>query len=390
MNTRAPRTTACGAPRIGSLASGRRDSIVDVAGVSVAHCTLDAGAVQTGTTVVVPAPGNLFLDKLPAGLAIINGFGKSAGLMQIAELGTLESPIVLTSTFAVGAAYTALVRDALDANPELARTLPTINPLVFECNDAWLNDARALAVQESHVFAALAEARTEARTAAHTAAHTAADGAGFAQGSIGAGRGMSCHGLKGGIGSASRRFSCCGNEWTLGALVLANHGRPEALTLAGRCLGPALQARLHERQARQAEQKGMPAHADSLPERGSIIMLLATDAPLDARQLTRVARRAAAGLARCGSDYGHGSGDIALAFSTAYRIPQSADVPMPAVPCLHEASLDSVFQAAAEATEQAILHALFNATTVQGRDGRVRYALTDLAPDWADLWRNAS
>jgi len=261
----------------------------------------------------------------------------------------------------VGTAATALVRDALAHNPEIARSLPTLNPLVFECNDGWLNDARLMALQESHVAQALAAAREAGQ-------------GGFAQGSVGAGRGMSCHGLKGGIGSASRRVAWQGQEFNVGALVLANQGRPEALTIAGRRIGAALQARL-------------PAEAG--PERGSIIVLLATDAPLDARQLGRVARRAAAGLARTGSDYGHGSGDIALAFSTAWRVPQLADEPMPAVAMLHETALDGVFQAAAEATEQAIVHALFAATTVTGRDGRTRRALTDAAPDWQALMMKA-
>jgi len=350
--------TTLGAPRVGSLPSGERDAITDVSGVAVGHCTLADGATQTGATVLLPQPSNLFLHKLPAGLAVINGFGKSAGLMQVQELGVLESPIALVNTFAVGAASTALIRDALAQNPELARSLPTLNPLVFECNDGWLNDARVLALQELHVAQALAAARH------------AQDQAGFEQGSVGAGRGMSCHGLKGGIGSASRRLTWQGQDYRLGALVLANQGRPEALTIAGRRIGAQLQARL--------------ASSDS-EERGSIIVLLATDAPLDARQLVRVARRAAAGLARTGSDYGHGSGDIALAFSTAWRVSQLASEPMPAIALLHETALDLFFQAAAEATEQAILHALFAATSVAGRDGHVRHALTDLAPDWPAL-----
>lgn len=349
--------SAFGAPRIGRLPSGARDAITDVAGVSVGHCTLDAGAVQTGATVLLPQPGDLFLHKLPAGLAVINGFGKSAGLVQVQELGTLESPIALVDTPAVGVAATALVRDAMAQQAQLMRELPTLNPLVFECNDGWLHDARSMALQESHVLRALATAR-------------AGSGA-FEQGSVGAGRGMSCHGLKGGIGSASRRVAWQGNGHVLGALVLANQGRPEALTLAGRRIGAQLQARL-------AAEEG--------PERGSIIVLLATDAPLDARQLARVARRSAAGLARTGSDYGHGSGDIALAFSTAWRVPQRADEPMPAVALLHEAALDGFFEAAADATEQAILHALFAARSVSGRDGRRRVALTELAPDWPALW----
>ncbi|SHM60812.1 P1 family peptidase [Rhizobacter sp. OV335] len=353
--------SSLGAPRVGLLPAGALDAITDVRGVALGHCTLADGATQTGATVLLPQPGDLFLHKLPAGVAVINGFGKSVGLMQVQELGTLESPIALVSTLAVGTAATALVRDGLAHNAEIARSLPTLNPLVFECNDGWLNDARTLALQESHVAQALAAAREAGQ-------------GGFAQGSVGAGRGMSCHGLKGGIGSASRRVAWQGREFSVGALVLANQGRPEALTIAGRRIGAALQARLQ---------------AEAGPERGSIIVLLATDAPFDARQLGRVARRAAAGLARTGSDYGHGSGDIALAFSTAWRVPQLADEPMPAIAMLHEAALDGVFQAAAEATEQAIVHALFAATTVTGRDGRRRHALTDVAPDWQALMMNA-
>ena len=221
-----PPLTIQGAPRIGVMPSGAQDAINDVPGIAVGHCTLEAGAVQSGVSVVLPQPGNLFMHKLPLGVAVINGFGKSAGLMQAQELGTLESPIVLTTTFAVGAASTALIRDTLAQTPELGRELPTLNPLVVECNDGWLNDAQAFAVQESHVQQALAAARA------------APPGQAFAQGSVGAGRGMSCHGLKGGIGSASRQFDWQGRRYLLGALVLANHGRPEALTLAGRRLGP--------------------------------------------------------------------------------------------------------------------------------------------------------
>lgn len=342
-----------GAPQVGLLPSGPRDHIADVAGVSLGHCTLDEGPVQTGATVLLPQPGDLFMQKLPAGVAVINGFGKSAGLMQVQELGTLESPIALTSTFGVGTAFNALVRDALAQQSELARSLPTVNPLVLECNDGWLNDARAMALQEAHVAQALALAR-----------QGGAGPQGLQEGSVGAGRGMSCHGLKGGIGSASRCMRWRGQGYTLGALVLANQGRPGALLVDGRRVAVPLPS------------------TEPPTERGSIIILLATDAPLDARQLTRVARRAAAGLARTGSDYGHGSGDIALAFSTALRTPQQPTAPMPAVALLHEAALDLFFQAAAEATEQAILHALYAATPVTGRDGHRRLTLREAAPDF--------
>lgn len=361
------------APRIGVLPSGPLDAITDVPGVALGHCTLDQGPVQTGATVLLPATGNLFLHKVPAGLDVINGFGKSAGLVQVQELGVLESPIALVNTFGVGTATTALVRHALGQTPELARSLPTLNALAFECNDSWLNDARALALQEQHVLEALAAA--EAAQAQPAAA--------FTQGSVGAGRGMSCHGLKGGIGTASRRVSWGPQRFLLGALVLANHGRPEALTLAGRRVGPALQRRVAALSANNAPAVPPPG------ELGSIIILLATDAPLDARQLRRIARRAGAGLARSGSDYGHGSGDIALAFSTAHRIPQRLTEAMPQVQLLHENALDGFFQAAAEATEQAIVHALFAAQGVTGRDGHRRHGLLELAPDWPALLENA-
>ena len=344
-------------PRVGILPSGPLNAITDVAGTAVGHITLDQGDVQTGVTVLLPNSGNLFLQKVPAGLDVINGFGKSVGLMQVQELGVLESPIALVNTFSVSVASTALIVDAMADNQELGRSLPTLNPLVLECNDGWLNDARSMSLQASHVLDALTSARSVQGSQL------------FLQGSVGAGRGMSCHGLKGGIGTASRRLLFQGRPYTLGALVLANQGRPNALTLLGQRIGQPLQALVAKRMAGMAE---------SGPERGSIIMVLATDAPLDARQLKRVARRAGAGLARTGSDYGHGSGDIALAFSTAYRIPQLATDPMPATTMLHESAMDLFFQAAAEATEQAIIRALFSATTVKGRDGNCRFSITDL------------
>ena len=339
-------------PRIGCLASGPLDNLADVAGVTVGHCTLDQGAVQTGVTLIRPHGGDPFLSKVPAGSAVFNGFGKSMGLLQLQELGVLETEIVLGSTFAVGNLANGLIRSAITRHPEIGRAWPTLNPLVFECNDGYLNDAQAFAVQEQHLAQALQDAR-----------------ANFAQGSVGAGRGMSAFGLKGGIGSASRRTR--GADFLVAALVLANFGRAEALTLGGHKLGPLLQQRL---QASAAE-----------PEKGSIIMLIATDAPLDSRQLTRLARRAGAGLARTGSDYGHGSGDIALAFSSAYGLPHDRFAPMPALAMLHEGWLDPLFQAAAEACEQAIVKALFAAQSVTGRDGHRRIGLLELAPDWREL-----
>ena len=355
-------------PRVGILPSGPLNAITDVAGTSVGHTTLDRGGIQTGVTVLLPQSDNLFMQKVPAGLDVINGFGKSVGLMQVQELGVLESPIALVNTFSVSVASTALILDGMALNPELGRSLPTLNPLVFECNDGWLNDARSMSLQTSHVQDAL------------TAARKVQGAQLFLQGSVGAGRGMSCHGLKGGIGTASRRLLFQGKPYTLGALVLANQGRPNALTLAGQRIGQPLQALVAKRLCGPTPDVG--------PERGSIIMLLATDAPLDARQLQRLARRASAGLARTGSDYGHGSGDIALAFSTAYRVAQLANEQAPIAPMLHESAMDLFFQAAAEATEHAIIRALFSATTVTGRDGHCRFAITDLLETAPNLLPN--
>ncbi len=343
-------------PRIGALPSGPLDAITDVAGVTVGHCTLDEGEVQTGVTVLRPHAGDPFLQRVPAGVAVLNGFGKSIGLLQLEELGLLETPIALTNTFSVPAVAQAQISACIAANPECGRSQPSVNPLVFECNDGFLNDMQRMAVGQQHYLGALAAAAGEA----------------VEQGSVGAGRGMSCFGLKGGIGSASRRVPAAGSSTahTVGALVLANFGLQSNLIIAGRPVGAWLAAQLAD------------ATPSAEPEKGSIIMLIATDAPLDARQLRRLAMRAGAGLARTGSVFGHGSGDIALAFSTAYTVPQLRDAPMPAPTLLHDALLDGLFQAAADSVEQAILHALWHARPVTGRDGHVRPALRDLLGSW--------
>ncbi len=336
-------------PHIGNLPSGARDAISDVAGVTVGHCTLDQGAVQTGVTVVRPHAGNVFLDRIPAAAVVLNGFGKSVGLLQVEELGLLETPIALTNTFSVPVLALAQIGQCIAANPETGRSLPTVNPLVFECNDGYLNDIQRMAVTAGHYQLAFEQAGVE-----------------VAQGSVGAGRGMSCFGLKGGIGTASRKVATPGrDECVVAALVLANFGRLPQLVLAGDPVGAKLAA--------MSKSAAAPE-----PEKGSIIMLVATDAPLDARQLRRLALRAGTGLARTGSVFGHGSGDIALAFSTAYTVPLQPERPMPTLAMLHDALLDPLFQAAADSTEQAIVNALFHATPVTGRAGHRREALAEL------------
>ncbi|VVD91705.1 Beta-peptidyl aminopeptidase BapA [Pandoraea iniqua] len=376
MQTPDLRETSFGAPHVGLLPAGPRDAITDVPGVFVGHATLAEGAIQTGVTVVCPTPAeglaagsagsapntvpppawDPFRARIPAAAAVINGFGKSVGLMQIDELGVIEAPIALTNTFSVSHVVLGQLRAAIEANPTIGRGAPSLNPTVLECNDGYLNDMQAFAVTEDHYAQALASASVD-----------------FAQGAVGAGRGMSSFGLKGGIGSSSRVVETAGATFTVGVLVLSNFGRPSQLTIAGRHVGAVLDERLA-----QPEQS-------AAPERGSIIMLVATDAPLDARQLRRVATRTAAGLARTGSVYGHGSGDVALAFTTGYTTAHDAQGRVAPAALVPDPLLDPIFQATADATEQAILHALFAAESVLGRNGHVRRALADVLPDWAAL-----
>ncbi|EEA02459.1 peptidase S58 DmpA [Burkholderia sp. H160] len=353
------------APHIGTLPAGPLGTIADVEGVSVGHRTLAEGALQTGVTVIRPHPGDPFVDKVPAAASVINGFGKSIGLVQVNELGTLETPIALTNTFGVGALAQAQIRAALRANPHIGREWSTVNPLVFECNDGYLNDIQALAVTERHFNDALEAA-----------------GRDVASGAVGAGRGMSCFDLKGGIGTASRVVNAAGRDYIVGALVLANFGRLPMLTIDGAPLGRTLAERAAMANAAAGATAGKP-------EQGSIIMIIATNAPLDARQLKRLSLRAAAGLARTGSVYGHGSGDIALAFSTAYTVPHGADfVALP--PLVADHCLDPLFRACADSVEQAILDALWSAESVTGRDGHRRLSLRDSVPDLVELLRNAA
>lgn len=327
--------------KCGTLEPGPLNAITDVGGVSVGHRTLNEGDLRTGVTAIVPHPGNLFREKLPAAVEVINGFGKSAGLIQVDELGTLETPILLTNTFGVGTGVNALIRRAIGENPEIGRSTGTVNPVVMECNDGYLSDIQAMVLSEADAEAALTAAGTS-----------------FEQGSVGAGTGMSAFGFKGGIGTASRVFDLGGRRHKLAALVLANFGRPGDLVLPdGR--------RLHPKDGRQSE------------ERGSVIIVLATDVPLESRQLRRVARRAGAGLARLGAYYGNGSGDIALAFSTACRIAHFEEGDFIARDILREDKIDILFQAAAETTQESVLNAMIASPAMRGRGRSKRPSLAD-------------
>ena len=292
--------------QVGTLPKGARDKISDVPGVTVGHCTLADGVVQTGVTALLPHQGDVFHEKVLAASYVINGFGKTTGLVQIDELGTLETPILFTNTLSVGTAQTALVKYMLEKNPDICETTGSVNPVVCECNDCGLNDIRGLHVTEQHVFAALADCKAD-----------------FAEGAVGAGRGMRCHGLKGGIGSASRVVELDGKPYTMGALVLSNHALFDDLIVAGTPIHTLLN-------------NSIPPHED----KGSIITVLATDIPLSERQLRRLCRRALVGLSRTGSYCGNGSGEIVIAFTTANRVPHYSEKALLPMTLLHDDAIN--------------------------------------------------
>lgn len=325
--------------RPGFLSPGPLNAITDVKGVAVGHCTVMEGdSIRTGVTAVVPHLGNLWRDKVPAAVEIINGFGKTVGLAQVQELGELETPILLTNTFCVGLALDALIEYKLERNPEIGRKEPTVNGVVAECNDGYLNDIRRRSVGKEHVRHALATASTQIA----------------GEGSVGAGTGMSSFNVKGGIGTSSR----LAGEYTCGVLVLSNFGRWHQLKIAGIPVGQLLP----------------DPSGEGDEDKGSIVIIVATDAPLDARQLGRVAKRAGLGLARTGSTAGHGSGDFVIAFSTGVKA-QPVSEERVVLSRLRDDKLNHLFEAAAEATEEAILNALFAAGDMTGRDGHRRFAL---------------
>ncbi|KUL94049.1 hypothetical protein DK26_20255 [Bosea sp. WAO] len=328
----------------GVLPPGPLNAITDVAGVSVGHRTLRDGDINTGFTAVLPHQGDPFREKVRAGVSVINGFGKSVGLMQLDELGQIETPILLGNTFSVATGIEALVGSALAANPQIGRSTGTVNSLVLECNDGFLSDIRARRLSVADAEAAL----------------DAATGGPVEEGAVGAGTGMSAFGFKGGIGTASRTIEFDGRSFTLGVLVQANFGNAGDLILPdGRRPVPS------------AKRTVQP------PERGSVIILIATDLPLESRQLTRIARRGGAGLARLGAFWGNGSGDIAIAFSTANRIAHDENADIVPLAALNENRIDLPFRAATEATQEAVLNAMLAAPETIGRDGNRRASLAD-------------
>ena len=330
--------------KIGKMETGPRNKISDVEGVTAGHCTLADGSVQTGVTAILHHQGNIFRDKVMAACHVINGFGKTAGLVQIEEMGCIETPIVMTNTLSVGEAYTALVKYMLAENPDIGETTGSVNPVVCECNDSTLNDIRGLHVKEEHVFEALANCCED-----------------FEEGAVGAGRGMCCHELKGGIGSASRVFQLDNKTYTLGALVMSNHALYKDLMVGDKAVGKDF---VH------------PSYEEN--DKGSIITILATDVPLSERQLKRVCRRAAVGLSRTGSYMANGSGEIVIGFTTANRIPHYPESQILNGKFVADDCMNVIFRAAAEVVEESVISSMLHAEAVTGKGGVRKESLANI------------
>jgi len=323
--------------RPGVFPTGRNNAITDVAGVRVGHTTVNRGdAIRTGVTAILPHEGNVFLDRVPAALHVGNGFGKLLGATQLNELGELETPILLTCTLCVWNAADALVGWMLE-QPGMAE-VRSINPLVAETNDGALNDIRSRPVSAADVRAAIA----------------AASSGPVAEGSVGAGAGTIAFGWKGGIGTSSRVLPAALGGWTIGVLVQSNFGG--ILQVLGAPVGRELGQYAFKRETQSAAERGD----------GSIVMVVATDAPLSDRNLRRLAARAIMGLSRTGSFASNGSGDYVIAFSTNAKVRRPFSAQRLTTEELANEEMSGLFEGAVEATEEAIYNSLFEATTVTG------------------------
>lgn len=321
---------------------GALNKITDVDGVRVGHRTVDEGGTHSGVTVVLPVEGEVFGRRPAAACFVLNGYGKSVGLMQIEELGTLESPIALTNTLSVGAVMDAVTKRAVRENAALGKYLRSVNTVVCECNDGGINDICLFGINEKHVNEAFDAAVRD-----------------FAEGAVGAGRGMTCHGLKGGIGSASRIVKLDGKEYTVGILLLSNHGALRDLVVDGVRIGEKI------------------ANGEAESDKGSIIVIMATDIPLTSRQIKRAVKRIPTALARVGSRVGHGSGEVFLGFSTGNISNPDAPKDVTDIKMLSEGRMDTLFRAVSEATEDALIKSLLLSAPCVNRKGKTVHSLSE-------------
>ncbi|MGG7666007.1 P1 family peptidase [Dyadobacter sp. BHUBP1] len=323
--------------KIGVLPTGALNAITDVTGVKVGQVTLTEGAdVRTGVTAILPHDGNMFQQKVQAAMYIGNGFGKMTGYSQVEELGTIESPIVLTNTLSVPTAADAVIDWTLAQKGN--ENVRSVNPVIGETNDGFLNDIRGRHVRKDHVLNALAQAETGP----------------VAEGNVGAGTGTVCFGWKGGIGTASRKLPEKLGNYTVGVLVQTNFGG--VLKVNGVPVGQEL--------GKYAFKESLDKSSD-----GSCMMIIATDAPLDARNLKRLAKRVMLGMAQTGGIAANGSGDYVIAFSTANKVLHETSEAVFSSAFLHNDYVSPLFMAAIEATEEAIINSLFMARTSEGTQG---------------------
>lgn len=329
----------------GILNPGKWNAITDVEGIKVGHLTLIRGNnIRTGVTAVLPHSGNIYQEKVPAAVYVANGYGKLTGTTQIEELGNIETPIVLTNTLSVPTAVSALIEYTLSLPGN--ENVSSVNAVVGETNDGWLNDIRGRHVKTDHILEALKKASTGP----------------VKEGAVGAGTGTTCFGFKGGIGTASRKLPDSRGGYTVGVLVQTNHGG--ILQIGGFPVGVQL-GRFFMKNDLQAQ------------EEGSCMIIAATDAPLSSRNLKRLAKRALLGIARTGGFYSNGSGDYCIAFSTAksLRIPHTWQEGTKTIEVLSNNMTSALFLAAVEASEEAILNSLFKAQTMEGYKGHKAEAL---------------
>lgn len=334
---------------LGRYRPGRYNAITDVDGVLVGHSTIIRGAgplrpgegpVRTGVTAILPSQGNVFMERVVAGGFVLNGAGEVSGLTQVMEWGLMETPILLTNTLNVGAVSDATVKYMVRKYPGIGGDHDVIIPLVGECDDSWLNDVAGRHVREHHVFEAI---------------QTASDGP-VPEGGVGGGTGMVCSDFKGGIGTSSRRVPEKLGGFTIGALVMSNFGNMRGLRIGGYPVGEFLEPYY----AHVPKRRGMY---------GSIITVIATDAPLMTHQLTRLAKRAALGIGRVGSYAAHGSGEIILAFSTANKVPRESNRVVYRAKFLHDERMDPLYEAVIECVEEAILNSICMARGLDGIAG---------------------
>ena len=340
--------------KIGNFSVGEKNNICDVPGVLVGHYTIIEDNNKTGITAILPHAGNMFKEKVVAGSYVFNGFGKSIGLVQIDELGCIETPIILTNALSVGKVANGLVSYMIKDNPEIGITTSTVNPLVLECNDGSINFTQNRVLGDIEVEKAINDSKND-----------------FVEGTIGAGTGMRCNGFKGGIGSSSRIIQIKDKKYSLGVLVNSNYGASNGseLIFKGRKMGDLIK----DYNLEQEEDKG------------SIIIVVATDAPLDSRQLKRLAKRAELGVARTGSYGGNGSGDIIVAFSTSNKISHYNDYMEESIVRYSDSYLNMFFKAVVDATEEAILNSMLHAKPLSSYNGKVYKSLMEYKVLFEDL-----